>query len=151
MKVKKIMNPEVRTCRSIDMLDRAAQLMWDHDIGCLPVVNESGHVVGMVTDRDICMAAYTQGQALRGIAVFSAMAHQVHSCQADDDLAAAEAVMRQHQIRRMPVIDDQGHPIGILTLNDIARAARHGGPVTPVEVSSTLSAVCEPRRIAASA
>ena len=60
MKIKDVMTPNVRTCFMSDSLATAAQLMWDHDCGCVPVLSEDARVVGMLTDRDICMAAYFQ-------------------------------------------------------------------------------------------
>ena len=150
MKVSSLLQREVISCTTHDDLHRAAQLMWDHDIGCLPVIDTQGHVMGMITDRDICMAAYTQGVPLRGLPVTLAMAKHVFACSPSDELDAVERTMSAHQIRRMPVIDDQGHPVGILSLNDIARAAS-AGKVPAGEVASTLAAVSAPRPVVASA
>jgi CBS domain-containing protein len=144
MKVSSLLQREVISCTINDNLQRAAQLMWDHDIGCLPVVDTEGHVAGMVTDRDVCMAAYTQGRPLHGLPVTLAMATHVFACGANDELATVERAMSKYQIRRMPVIDDQGYPVGIISLNDIVRAA-NTGKVPPAEVASTLAAVSTPR------
>lgn len=150
MNVSSLIRHDVTSCSIHDNLERAAQLMWERDIGCLPVIDDQGHVAGMITDRDICMAAYTQGGPLRAVAVTTAMATHVYSCREMDDVLAVEKVMRDHQIRRMPVIDEQGHPIGIVSLNDIARAASTG-TVPPRDVVTTLAAVSAPRAIVASA
>jgi CBS domain-containing protein len=144
MKISSLVHRNVTSCTTHDNLDRAAQLMWDHDIGCLPVIDEQGHVAGIVTDRDICMAAYTRGTPLRGIPVASVMTRQVFSCKESDDVSDIERSMGKHQIHRMPVIDDQGHPTGMVSLNDIARAAT-AGQLPPREVASTLAAVSAPR------
>jgi len=149
MKVSSLIQRNVISCTIHDDLHRAAQLMWDHDIGCLPVIDELGHVAGMITDRDICMAAYTQGLPLRSLPVTLAMAKHVFACNANDELDAVERTMSEHQIRRMPVIDDQGHPVGIISINDIARAAS-AGKVSTGEVASTLAAVSAPRSLVAS-
>jgi CBS domain-containing protein len=61
MKVSQIMEGAVKSCSRSESLNTAAKLMWDYDCGCVPVVNEQGEVLGLITDRDICMAAYTQG------------------------------------------------------------------------------------------
>jgi CBS-domain-containing membrane protein len=102
-----------------------------------------------VTDRDICMAAYTQGQRLSSIPVTVAMAKSVITCQADDDVDAAERSMRQARIRRLPVVDPQGQLVGILSLNDLAREALHDGSRRDAprseDVTQTLAAICEPR------
>lgn len=150
MNVSSLIRRDVTSCTIHDNLERAAQLMWDHDVGCLPVVDDQGHVAGVVTDRDACMAAYTQGVPLRAIAVTTAMAKRVFACREADDIDAVEKEMREHQIRRMPVIDEQGHPIGIISLNDIARAAS-AGTVPAREVVATLAAVSAPRELIASA
>jgi CBS domain-containing protein len=149
MNVSSLIRRDVTSCTIHDNLERAAQLMWDHDVGCLPVIDDQGHVAGMITDRDVCMAAYTQGDALRAIPVTTAMAKRVFSCRDVDEIAAVETTMREHQIRRIPVIDDQGHPVGIVSLNDLARAAS-AGTVPPRDVVATLAAVSAPRSILAS-
>lgn len=144
MKISSLIHRSVTSCTTHDTLERAAQLMWDHDIGCLPVIDDQGHVAGMVTDRDICMAAYMQGAPLRAIPVANAMAKHVFSCTEDDEVSAVEQTLSAHQIHRMPVIDAQGHPVGIVSINDIARAAS-AGQVPPSEIASTLAAVSAPR------
>jgi CBS domain-containing protein len=146
IKTAKLMRPDVVTCGSTDTLERAAQLMWDHDIGCVPAVDADGRLVGMLTDRDVCMAAYTRGAPLRDISVAETMATHVYSCTADSDVHIVEKLMAEHQVHRMPVIDGEARPIGLISLNDIARAASGNGAITSVEVTSTLLAITEPRR-----
>ena len=148
MKVSGLIQHGVTSCTSFDSLERAAQLMWDHDIGCLPVIDDQGHVVGIITDRDICMAAYTQGAPLWAIPVTTAMAKHVFSCTDSDDVDVVERTMSEYKIRRMPVIDDHGHPIGIISLNDIARAASLG-KLPASDVASTLAAISAPRSVPA--
>ena len=72
MKPENLMNRAVCTCSERDSLEQAARIMWDSDVGCLVVVGEEGRPIGMVTDRDLTMAAYTQGVALRDASVSSA-------------------------------------------------------------------------------
>lgn len=146
MNVNALLRRDLTSCTIHDTLERAAQLMWEHDIGCLPVIDDQGHVAGMITDRDACMAAYTQGVPLRAISVTAAMARHVYACRASDDVAAVERTMRDAKIRRMPVIDDQGHPVGIISLHDLARAASTGA-VPASDVVTTLSAVSAPRAV----
>jgi CBS domain-containing protein len=145
MKVKEIMSKPAAVCRADDTLHTAAQLMWQHDCGVLPVVKDDGSVVGMITDRDVCMSAYTQGAPLQAIRVSSAMAGEVASCRADESLDAAERLMRERKVRRIPVLDAAGRPLGVLSLNDLARhAASVRGNGFDKEVTRTLAAVCEP-------
>jgi len=150
MKIANFVNRNVRACAIHDNLEHAAQLMWDHDIGYLPVTDDQGRVAGIITDRDICMAAYTQGAALRDISVTTAMAKTVLSCGLADDVESIERVMSKNQIRRMPVVDDRGHPVGIISLNDLARAAS-AGKVPPAEIATILAAVTAPRKLSATA
>ena len=86
MKVADLMTPDVRSCTIHDSLNAAARIMWDHDCGCAPVVDAHGKLVGIVTDRDICMAAYTQGAPLEAIPVERVMSPKVISCARTDDL-----------------------------------------------------------------
>ncbi len=124
MLVSGLMNKDVHSCRTVDSLERAAQLMWDHDCGALPIQDERGHTVGVVTDRDICMAAYTQGKPLRAIPVTVAGSRSLHSVRPDTPVEVAEAVMKMHRIRRVPVLDLGGNLVGMCSLADIVRCAR---------------------------
>lgn len=150
MKIASLIQRNLYSCTSHDTVDRAAQLMWDHDIGCLPVIDEQGHVAGMITDRDISMAAYTQGRSLSSIMIANVMARHVFSCRESDDATTIARTMSEHQIHRMPVIDDQGHPVGIVSIKDLARAAS-AGKIPAGEIVSTLAAICAPRRMVDSA
>lgn len=139
MRIQNLLRPVI-TCSVHDTLERAAQLMWDHAIGCVPIVDDEGHIAGIVTDRDVAMGAYTQGAPLRAIPVTTAMASHVFTCLADDDTSQVERVMSENRIRRMPVIDEQGHPVGIISLDDLAAAAVET-KVSTGEVAATLAAV----------
>lgn len=143
-----IMNREVATCGPQDSLNRAAQLMWERDIGCLPVVDAENRPVGMITDRDICMAAYTQGGALSSLQVGNAMSRDVSTCDANDTIDRAERRMREHQVRRLPVVDS-GKLVGIVSLNDIALAAtdKRQKDLSFQDVGQTLSAICRHREL----
>jgi predicted transcriptional regulator len=147
MRIDQIMSQPAITCRHDDTLNTAARLMWENDCGVLPVVDDDGRLVGMVTDRDICMSAYTQGKPLHELPVASTMAKRVFSCRPQDSVSTAEKSMSEAQIRRMPVVDDGNRPIGMLSLNDIARSAASSRTTNGItrEVVQTLAAICEPR------
>jgi CBS domain-containing protein len=123
MKIEQLMSRPVKCCRPEETVNCAAQIMWEADVGCVPVIDADSRVIGMITDRDIAMAAYTQGRPLDGISVESAMAKRVYSCSANDDVSLAEKRMQQNQVRRLPVVDATGSLIGIVSMNDIAIAA----------------------------
>ena len=152
MKVKELMTSIVRCCPEYSTLNTAAQIMWDNDVGCLPIVDKDDHVIGMLTDRDVCMSAYLQGVALNEALVTSAMSKEVFFCQADDDVAAAEKLLREKQVHRLPVVDSKGHPVGLISLNDIAReGAREAGSskarqVSDAEIVQVIASVCAPRQ-----
>ena len=151
MKISQIMKTDVEVCGLDDNLAAAASRMWDCDIGCLPVVDDAGHVIGVVTDRDICMAAYTRGQRLEDIPVAVAMASEVLTCSPEATLVEAEEVMRSGQVRRLPVIDSDGSLVGIVSLNDLAILAerdigRKNRELSAQEITATLAAIGAPRQ-----
>jgi CBS domain-containing protein len=139
-RVQEIMTREPQRCRKGTMLNEVARIMWERDCGFVPVVDQDDHVVGAITDRDVCMAAYTQGGALADILVDLAMAEPAFCCRASEDVEHAERIMREHRIRRLPVIDDHGRLAGVISLNDLARRGPDDGAV-----AKTLAAVCAPR------
>ena len=143
MKVTDLMTPEVQACTTHDSLNAAARIMWDHDCGCAPVVDTHGKLVGIVTDRDVCMAAYTQGLPLEKISVQRAMSAEVISCGRTDDLESAHRLMRTHEVHRLPVVDSRGRLAGILSLSDLLKYAigNGAGPSDAVEILTTLSAL----------
>jgi CBS domain-containing protein len=146
MRIKELMSKPVITCPDSGTLDHAARLMWEFDCGIIPVVDAEGRLTGVVTDRDICMAAYTQGRPLRDIAVTIAMAKRVIAVHGDEIVETAELLMHDNQIRRVPVIDDDRRPIGIVSINDLARlAVRSKRSGVDRELVRTLAAICEPR------
>jgi CBS domain-containing protein len=107
------------------------------------VINAENRVVGMITDRDIAMAAYINGNRLVDSPVSTTQSRQLISCKRDDDLSAVERLMQAHQVHRVPVVGDNCEPVGILSLNDIAVAYRSGvKSIKPKELCETLSAIC---------
>jgi CBS domain-containing protein len=150
MRIEELMTRPVFSCGTEDSLNTAAGLMWDHDCGALPVLNGDGRVAAMITDRDICMAAYTKGKALHDIAVREVAQGPAFTCQPEDALDDVERTMREHRIRRIPVADPSGRPIGIVSLNDVARrTATSTEAGAQHELVETLAAVCKPGASAA--
>jgi CBS domain-containing protein len=146
MRVEQVMSDRVFVCRSSDDASVAAAIMWNHDCGAVPVVDHAGLLVGIVTDRDLCMASYTRGQPLHAIPVGSVMGMSVHAARATDSVAEVEALMARHQVRRIPVIDTAGRPIGMVSVIDLARQALRIGPAMPERlrgVIRALVALCE--------
>ena len=146
MSVAQWMSKGAYTCSPSDTLARAAQLMWDHDIGSLPVVTDDGRTIGMITDRDVCMAAYTQGKRLDEIPVSVAASGNLVSVHPGDGVDLARALMEAARIRRLPVVDEHGRTVGLVGLGDLAR----NWSVSPDGISAdsiarTLAAVSQGR------
>lgn len=149
MKVEELMTPEVCTTTPDASLSEPARLMWENDCGTAPVVDGDGCLIGMITDRDISMAAYTQGKPLADISVSSAMSPAAFAVRTDEAIEAAEQLMSDHQVRRLPVVDEGYRVVGILSLGDLARRARpiagRRPDVTADDLAQTLAAVSAPR------
>jgi CBS domain-containing protein len=146
MRISEIMTRPLVTCPVESTLDEVAKCMWEEDVGIVPLVDREGRVQGVITDRDVCMAAYTQGRRLSEIPAESAMSRQVLTCREHDDVEMVERVMREAQIRRVPVMDGERRPIGIIAINDLTRVAaqdKRGG--FERELVGTLAAICAPR------
>jgi CBS domain-containing protein len=143
------MRTRVQICAPDDTLARAAQLMWEKDVGCLPVCGPDRQAIAMLTDRDVAMAAFTQWKHLAEATVASAMSRTLYSCSPDDELGQAEEIMRSKQVRRLPVVDAQGALVGLLSLGDVARyVGQHGRTASgqaQQRIAETLAAICEPR------
>lgn len=151
MKIERLMTTDVRVCFASGSLADAARVMWEGDCGCVPVLDEDTRVVGILTDRDICMAAWTQGRPLAEIPVPSAMSAKVVACKCGDLVEDVEELMRQHQVRRVPVLDADGRLEGLVSLADLAGEAqremfRLQRDVEGLGVATTLAAVSRSRR-----
>lgn len=147
MFVEEIMAAPAICCSESDTLDIAARLMWEHDCGAIPVVDEDGRLRGMLTDRDICMACYTQNRPPREIGVAATMSQGVATCRPEDALELLENQLALNQVRRIPVIDGANRPIGMVSLSGIARHTASSGLQNQLNhrVVRTLAAICEPR------
>jgi len=151
MKVLEVMTRPPVTCDPTAGLVACARKMWDGDFGFLPVVSERGQVVGVVTDRDICMAVAMQDRRPSEIPVREVMTRDAHCCTVDDTVDAVMRVMQDKQIRRMPVTDSEGVLRGIVSINDLALAVgepgtkRKGAGIPAPEVLATVRAVSRHR------
>lgn len=123
MKVNDVMTHAPQTSRPGDSIAAAVQIMWDHDCGCVPVLDEDGRLAGILTDRDACMSALHQGRPLHELLVANAMSRDVVVCRPHDAIEDAMILMRRARVRRLPVVDRERRVVGILSLNDVARAA----------------------------
>jgi CBS domain-containing protein len=151
MMISQIMTTHVHTCGPDDRLNVPAQIMWDHDCGCVPVVDADRRVIGMITDRDICMAAHTQARAPQEIPTSEVMAKRLVVCRLSHRIESVEQLMMQARVHRLPVLDDDDHLVGIVSLNDLAVRATiersHGvrGVADLEQVALTLAVIGEHR------
>jgi CBS domain-containing protein len=143
MKVHDLMTTAPETCRPTTNLAAAVEQLWRANCGALPVVDEAGRLVGIITDRDICIALGTRNRAASTILVESVMTRRVETCRAEEEVDAALARMRARRVRRLPVLDDQRKLVAMLSMNDIVLAAGPGGKgVKPAAVLQTFKAIC---------
>jgi CBS domain-containing protein len=123
MNVSDLMTQDLQRCRPDETLHRAAQLMYERDCGSVLVVGRDGHVHGIVTDRDACVAAYRTERKLSDIKLSEVMSENVEVCTADTSAHEAERMMRMLHVRRLPVADEHGTLVGVVTLADLVGAA----------------------------
>ena len=148
MIIKEIMNPKVTTCSPETTLEDAALLMWHGDCGTVAVVDGAGAAIGIITDRDICMAVAFQHKSPRDIQVQEVMSRHLFTCQADNDIMSALKTMSFEKVRRLPVTNGSGRVEGIISIEDlIARAERGRRGIQTPELSyddtmMTLKSVC---------
>jgi CBS domain-containing protein len=141
MKVKDIMTTDLKSCTPDTTVAEAAHLMWDGDCGILPVVDE-GTLVGVVTDRDMYIALATKNARASQLRVGAVATTKLATCEPEDDLRTALATMRQARVRRLPVVGFGGTVLGILSMNDVLRAAGAGKGVANEDIVETLQAIC---------
>ena len=139
MKVKEVMTPNATAIWLTESLADAAKLMWDNDCGILPIIKDGRKVIGMITDRDICMAMAIRDTNPSHVSVEEVMSGQVYAVTPDDDVDQALQKMQEHKIRRLPVVNPEGELEGILSMNDImlkAEKSEYG------DVVKTYQAIC---------
>jgi CBS domain-containing protein len=119
MKVKEIMTQAAVCCRPETNVGRAVELLWERNVGMLPVVDGSGKLMGIVTDRDLCIAMGTRNRLPGDLTVGEIAIQKVFTCKPDDDVHEALSIMSAKQIRRLPVVNREGVPVGILSLDDL--------------------------------
>ena len=150
MKVRRIMTSNVAACSPDANLSAAAGLMWRHDCGVIPVIDENRKVVGVITDRDICMAAAMSNRPASQIAVSEIISGEVFACAPEDEVSEALAIMQRNRVLRLPVVDQVGTLQGILSMNDIVLRAedgrkRGGDGISYAEVINTRKVIGQSR------
>ena len=147
MTVKELLTSDVKSCRGDTDLAAAAKIMWDCDCGVVPVIDDDRRVIGMITDRDICIATATRSTIPSQIQVRDVMSRNpVHSCSPGDDVRTALGRMKDQRVRRLSVVDEQQRLVGILSLKDLVMHAecRKGADVPGDEFLEALQAISAP-------
>jgi len=123
MKASEIMTSNPHTCHPQDRVCDAVKIMKDFDCGSVPIVDGSGGVklVGIITDRDIALKMCEQEKTCREISIESCMSKPVYFCHTDDNIQKVEHMMREHQLHRIPVLDQNETLQGMIALADLAR------------------------------
>lgn len=153
MRVDDIMRRDVRVCSPGSSLATAGRILADAHCGLLPVLDSDDRVASVITDRDICVALAQRDRKASQVRVSEVASRDVRTCRAEQELHEALAAMREHRVRRLPVIDEAGVLQGILCLSDVIRQV----PWTPgseldgrglVETLRAIGTRCLPDRLA---
>jgi|SRR5450432_1230542 CBS domain-containing protein len=127
MKVLEIMMGTPYHCRPETNLGAATELMWIGNCGFLPVVGEHDRVVGVITDRDICVALGTRNRTAGNVRVGEVISSKVFTCTPEDEVQTALETMRSGHVRRLPVITKAGALVGVISIDDVIIHAEKPG------------------------
>jgi CBS domain-containing protein len=119
MKVRDVMTASAVCCKPETNIGAAVELLWAHNCGMLPVVDVNNRLVGIVTDRDICIAMGTRNRLPGELTVGEIAIRPVFTCKPEDEIHEALGTMAEKQVRRLPVVNGEGVPEGILSMDDI--------------------------------
>jgi CBS domain-containing protein len=148
--VREVMTTDVRSCRADRTLVAAAAAMHWGDCRFLPVVDDDGRPIGVITDGDICLIGTSDQRPLRSILVSEAMSRAVATCRPEDSVHEALETMKRKRIRHLPVVDGQGRLVGVVSLTDVVLRIEEGeasvdAPIRR-QVSEALRAVSQRNR-----
>ena len=139
------MTQNVATVHPNDSVSYAARVMGECDCGAIPVVDRQGRMVGMITDRDIAIRLVGNGVETMHARVNDCMTDEVFACHVDDSLQECMRLMKHHQIRRVPIVDDSNRIVGIVSQADLAQhAAENSGRGERRAMTDVVCAVSEP-------
>ena len=141
MRAQDLMTTEPACCTPNTKVREAAQLMRDHDCGCIPVVErESMRLVGVLTDRDVACRCVAEGKS-PDTPVRDIMTTNPQSCHPEDDIAAVEQIMVEARVRRVPVVDAKECCVGMIAQADLALNAE---AASDQEVGRVVEQISEP-------
>ena len=146
MKVKDVMKTDVGFCSVEDNLMKTAEVMRHRDCGVVPVIDDERRVVGMLTDRDLCLAVVARNRKASDVKTGDLIKGEAIICAADDKIESALRKMRKNQIKRLAVIGESGELVGIVSVSDILLGVRKDKNLKK-KIYATLKAVAKPRPI----
>jgi CBS domain-containing protein len=137
------LNSDVNCCSLDTNLAAATKIVWERDCGAVPVTDNQGKVVGIITDRDVRIATATRSRE-SDIPVRDVMSKTVHVCTPTDDVRVALSTMRKQKVRRLPVIGKDGRPAGIVSMNDLVlrATAPRGAELASEDVVEAFKSIC---------
>jgi CBS domain-containing protein len=144
MKATELMTPSPCCCSTNDLAKDVARMMRDNDCGSVPVVDDAGCVVGIVTDRDLAVRGLAEDKGA-DTSVRELMTVSPCCCGVEDDIRVIEEAMADNQVRRVPIVDAAGCCVGIIAQADLALAAEHAR-VSEHEVAVVVEKISEPGR-----
>lgn len=146
MKVREMMTSPVAACAPDVDVATVAQAMWERDCGIVPIVDEGGQVVGMITDRDICIALATRGRLAGQLRARELLTGRLFTCSPEDSVQTALTTMQDAKVRRLAVIDASGALQGILSINDVILQTQNvrgnGSRVSYEQTMAALKDIC---------
>ena len=137
MRCEEIMTRNPATCPADGTVEQAAKLMAERDIGFVPVIDEGGRALGVLTDRDIVVKCIARGGDCRTQKLQALIGKDLIAVQPSDDISKAKDLMSMHKVQRILVCDQGGKPVGVISLQDLAESADES------EVGSTVREVKE--------
>ena len=149
MTVKDIMQTSISACPPQTDLDAVVDVMKTRDCGFLPVVDTHGLVVGVITDRDVAIAAASKHRPLARISAGEAMSRHVFSCFATEHVKTALEMMAKHRVRRLPVLTRTGHLEGVLSIDDVVQTPYRRGGASAEDIVSVLKRIYARQPLAA--
>lgn len=143
MKCKDVMTPNPSYCSPEDISVKPAKIMRDEDVGIVPVCEQDKKLVGVVTDRDICLTVVAEERNPREVKVSDCMSEDLVTCKPEEDIRKAADLMKEYQVRRIPVVDNQGRILGMIAQADIALKVGK-----PEEITETVQEISKPSKAA---
>jgi CBS domain-containing protein len=142
MKIREVMSRDPACCVLHDTAQMVAKILCDHNIGSMPVVadQQSRRLVGMITDRDLCCSVIAEGMDPRTTPIEKLLTLAPFTCRDGENIETCERLMREHQVRRIPIVDAEDRVIGIVSQADLALKD------TPARLAKTVAEISKASR-----